>query len=412
MPLSIKVGARGSKLSQAQVWEVHKELQAFHPDIEFTPEWITTNGDTDLKTSLRLLDKSDFFTKEIDALQLQGSVRIAIHAAKDLPEPLPEGLRIVALTRGVDSSDALVYNVDPLPHGAVIGSSSLRREKNLLKWRSDLKCIDIRGNILERLALLDEGKVDGVVIAEAALIRLNLTHRKRISLEGETAALQGQLAIIARDDDYEMARLFSCLDVRRTLYLGTHPPAGHFIHYPVIKLIPRPIPPHILDHMRAYTHLIFTSKNAVTIFFNSVGNIDLNGKSVVAIGRSTASRLETYGYRAAYVAEEESQEGIINLMRPMNLDQAYILLPRSALARPLLEDFLVERKVQLQVFDLYDTVSQKIEPVPDIEQIDEIIFTSPSTVRAFVEIFSRIPDNKKLTCIGPITKQELLRSFP
>jgi len=207
------IGARSSKLSQAQVWEVHRELTLFHPDVEFIPHWVVTTGDQDLKTSLRSLDKTDFFTKEVDTLQLEGKIRISIHSAKDLPEPMKEGLTIVALTRGVDPSDSLVYNTDPLPHGAIIGTSSVRRQQNLLEWRSDLKCVDIRGNIEQRLALLDEGKVDGVVIAEAALIRLNLTHRKRMSLKSEVALLQGQLAVIARSDDEEMRELFGCIDV-------------------------------------------------------------------------------------------------------------------------------------------------------------------------------------------------------
>ncbi len=212
MRLSINVGARSSKLSQAQVWEVHRELTLFHPDVEFIPHLVATTGDRDLNTSLCTLDKTDFFTKEIDTLQLQGKIRISIHSAKDLPEPMKEGLMVVALTRGVDSSDTLVYNTDPLPRGAIIGTSSLRREQNLLKWRPDLKCVDIRGSIEQRLALLDEGKVNGVVIAEAALIRLNLTHRKRMPLKGEVAAFQGRLVVVAREGDHEMRELFKVLN--------------------------------------------------------------------------------------------------------------------------------------------------------------------------------------------------------
>lgn len=206
---SLEVGARGSKLAQAQVWEVHRELIQYHPNIEFNPHWITTTGDEDKKTSLRDLDKTDFFTREIDQMQLQGRFRISIHSAKDLPEPLAPGLKIVALTKGVDPSDVLVYN--KLPENAVIGTSSYRREQNLLQWRSDLRCVDIRGTIQERLTLLDAGELDGVVMAEAALIRLGLTHRKRIVLEGETAPLQGKLAVIALESDHEMEELFSCI---------------------------------------------------------------------------------------------------------------------------------------------------------------------------------------------------------
>jgi uroporphyrinogen-III synthase len=204
--------------------------------------------------------------------------------------------------------------------------------------------------------------------------------------------------------------------MKTVLYLGTDPKAysgkGKLVHYPVLKLVPRPIPPHILDDMDEYTHYIFTSKNAVSIFFESIGTYDLSKKVIIAIGPSTATRLEQKGCPATHVAEEETQEGVIALLRMIDLEDAYILLPHSALARKLLEDFLVQRGIRHQVCDLYDTFTQKNEPLPNLEEIDEIIFTSPSTVRAFVEIFSRIPDNKTLTCIGPVTQQELTRMLP
>jgi hydroxymethylbilane synthase len=185
-----------------------KELKVFHPHIRFDPIWIKTTGDHDLKTSLRTLDKTDFFTKELDDKLLNGEIEIAIHSAKDLPDPLPQGLKIVALTQGVDPSDALVFNADELPFGALIGTSSHRREEALLKWRSDLKCVDVRGPVDVRLTLLDSGQIDGLVVAEAALIRLNLTHRKRMLLEGATAPLQGRLAVVARVGDSQMENFF------------------------------------------------------------------------------------------------------------------------------------------------------------------------------------------------------------
>ncbi len=209
----IRVGARKSQLSQAQVREVFQELLSYHPHIEFEPVWILTSGDLDQKTSLKTLGKVDFFTKEIDQRLLDGEVSIAIHSAKDLPDPLPEGLCRVALTRGLDASDALVLRdgetLENLRAGARIGTSSARREVAIQMLRSDLVCVDIRGVIEKRLELLDQGHVDGVVAAEAALIRLGLQGRSRIILEGESAPFQGQLAVLARLGDKEMSELFS-----------------------------------------------------------------------------------------------------------------------------------------------------------------------------------------------------------
>jgi hydroxymethylbilane synthase len=214
----ISVGARSSPLSRAQLEEVLQELKQVEFDVEFYPIWLETTGDRDLKTSLRTLERTDFFTQEIDALQLSGGCRISIHSAKDLPDPLPRGLRLVALTKGVDPSDSLVLRngqtLEELPYGAKIGTSSLRREKNVRDLRLDLVCVDIRGNTQRRLTLLEQEIVDGVVMAEAALIRLRLTQCNRIFLPGERAELQGQLAVLALSEDEEMQQLFRSIDAR------------------------------------------------------------------------------------------------------------------------------------------------------------------------------------------------------
>lgn len=212
----IVVGARISSLSQAQVGEVLCAIRVHHPEVAFHQLLIPTKGDKDLSTSLRTLEKTNFFTAEVDELLLEGLCRIAIHSAKDLPEPLPAGLCIVALTQGVDSTDALVFrpneSLDTLPSGAIVATSSDRREEAVRKLRSDLHFVDVRGTIEERLRKLEIREADAVVVAEAALIRLGLTHLSRMSLPGETTPHQGQLAIMAREHDQEMKRLFACLD--------------------------------------------------------------------------------------------------------------------------------------------------------------------------------------------------------
>lgn len=214
-PLSITVGARASPLSQAQTKEVLQELRVHHPHVTFSSKFLQTTGDVDQITSLRTLDKTNFFTKEIDEMLLTGQCRIAIHSAKDLPEPLPKGLKLVALTKGLDSVDVLVFRanegVELLSSGAVVATSSERREEAVRCIRADLTFIDLRGTIEQRLAKLDRGEADAVVIAEAALIRLGLTHRNRMRLPGSTTPNQGRLAILARADDVEMHKLFACL---------------------------------------------------------------------------------------------------------------------------------------------------------------------------------------------------------
>ena len=216
IPLILEVGARASPLSKAQVKEIYEALQKYHSHVHFDIYYMSTIGDRDQATSLRTLDRTDFFTKDIDAWVLQGCGRLGIHSAKDLPIPLAKGLTLFCLTRGVDPSDSLVLRpyetLENLPSGAKIATSSIRREEMVKQLRSDLTFFDLRGTIEQRLAKLETGEADGIVVAEAALIRLELTHLNRIRLPGTTAEGQGQLAVVGREMDQEIKDLFTCLD--------------------------------------------------------------------------------------------------------------------------------------------------------------------------------------------------------
>jgi hydroxymethylbilane synthase len=206
--MKIKAGARSSPLSKAQFEEIRSAL---HPRLVLEPVWAESPGDRDRTRSLRDLEKTDFFTRDLDQMLLSGKIRIAIHSAKDLPEPLSPGLVLAALTKGIGSQDSLVFregeSLPTLPAGSVIATSSQRREDNVKRLCPDFVITDLRGTIEERLAKLYTGEADGIVVAEAALIRLKLTHLNRIMLPGDTVPLQGRLAIIARSDDEEIIPL-------------------------------------------------------------------------------------------------------------------------------------------------------------------------------------------------------------
>lgn len=211
----IKVAARDSLLSQKQVEEVLLEIKKTFPQTVFEMLWMKTTGDLALEISLLGLEKTNFFTKELDECLLSAQCDIAIHSAKDLPDPLPEGLQIYALTKGVDPSDTLVLRehdmLHTLPQGAKIGTSSFRRMRALLDLRSDFIPVDIRGTIHRRLELLSDGYVDGIVMAEAALIRLGLTHLNRILLHGESAPLQGRLAVVGKTGHTALHKMFEVI---------------------------------------------------------------------------------------------------------------------------------------------------------------------------------------------------------
>lgn len=212
----IEVGARSSPLSRVQVKEIHEALQKFYPHIHFNVHYFSTTGDLDQVASLRNLEKSDFFTKEIDTWVLEKEGRIGIHSAKDLPAPLPGGLSLFYLTKGLDPSDSLVFRegetLATLPSGAVVATSSVRREEAVQMLRSDISFCDLRGTIEQRLAKLDAREADGVVVAEAALIRLGLTHLNRIKLPGPTVEGQGRLAVVGREEDRSLRAIFNPLN--------------------------------------------------------------------------------------------------------------------------------------------------------------------------------------------------------
>lgn len=420
---TIIAGARSSPLSRAQLEEVAEELSRFHADWKIAPLWMDTLGDKDQKTSLRSLDKTDFFTRELDELLLRGGCRIAVHSAKDLPSPIPKGLKIAAVTRGVDPADALVFRtgarLETLPAGAKIATSSQRREEMVKQLRPDLTFIDVRGTIGKRLSQLEEGKADGVVVAEAALIRLKLTHLNRMLLPGETAEGQGRLAVVAREDDQEMLALFAPLDTReRILHLGLRTPLDTldktYIPFPIIQTIPKLLSTTEMEEMRALlpktTHWIFTSQTAVDLFFQLDFPLHMIRQKVVcAVGEKTAGALKRQGATAAVVAKEEYTEGLIECLESMNLKNAYFFWPHSALSRPVLSEYCTAKGISLFEKVLYETtpLDRNASDYPENRHYDTISFTSPSTVDAFLALFGAPPRDKIWRAIGPITEKKL-----
>lgn len=208
--------------------------------------------------------------------------------------------------------------------------------------------------------------------------------------------------------------------MKTVLYLGTDP--SHFIsaekvvHLPLIEIAPRAATSleirKALSDLPEYTHILFTSKNAVRVFFEHLEALSYSLETfktacIIAVGKTTRRALETRGVEVLFTAEEECQEGLIKLMRPLDLDDAYVFLPCSSLSRPLLAHFLEGRGIRHQICFTYDTVLVRPETLPNLEEVDDIIFTSPSTVAAFFQCFCHIPQGKRLGVLGPITEKAL-----
>jgi uroporphyrinogen III methyltransferase/synthase len=215
--MKLRVISRKSRLSLIQV----EEAMALFPSLAGNYELITLDTFGDKHRDISLMDPSvpeDFFTRELDEWLLDGKADIAVHSAKDLPYPLTPGLAVIALLPARDRSDALVsrsgQRLDQLPAKARIGTSSSKRKQELLTQRSDVEVVPIRGNIEERLALVDNGTIDALIVATCALQRLGLDDRIAHILPFETHPLQGHLAIVAREDHKHLAALFTEQDCR------------------------------------------------------------------------------------------------------------------------------------------------------------------------------------------------------
>ena len=216
-----RIGTRQSPLALKQVDEIRRALNKIYPAAHFEIVGIDTYGDKDKITPISEMEGSDFFTREIDIALLEGKIDFAVHSAKDLPDKILEGLELAAITESIDLHDALVskgnFTIDKLPKGAKIAASSLRRKFQLKKYRKDFQIVDVRGNIQERLAKLDEGSFDALIIAACALVRLGLEVKitQRIPLEILAPhPLQGALAVITKEDGQELINWLKVLNAK------------------------------------------------------------------------------------------------------------------------------------------------------------------------------------------------------
>jgi hydroxymethylbilane synthase len=175
-PETVVLGTRGSKLALTQAEVCAGALRAAGLGVEVRV--IRTTSDHHPETPLSVIDRRDVFTRQLDEALLGGEIDLAIHSLKDVPTELPAGITLAAITDRHDPSDALVsgerYDVDGLPEGAVVATSSLRRRAQLLHRRPDLRIVEIRGNVDTRARKIRQGEADALVLARAGLDRLGL----------------------------------------------------------------------------------------------------------------------------------------------------------------------------------------------------------------------------------------------
>lgn len=219
----VRIATRKSALALWQAEYVKAQLEHFHPEINVELLPMTTKGDVILDTPLAKVGGKGLFVKELEVAMLEGKADIAVHSMKDVPVDFPEGLGLEVICPREDPRDAFVSNtysaLSDLPQGAIVGTSSLRRQCQLKAKRPDLDIRDLRGNVNTRLKKLDEGQYDAIILAAAGLIRLKMSDRIAQYIEPEEmlpANGQGAVGIECRTDDDTIKTLLKPLECSTT----------------------------------------------------------------------------------------------------------------------------------------------------------------------------------------------------
>lgn len=214
-----RIATRQSPLALWQAHYVQQRLMAAHPGLRVELVPMVTKGDVILDTPLAKVGGKGLFVKELELAMLEDRADLAVHSMKDVPVAFPEGLGLVTICEREDPRDAFVSNhydsLDALPQGAVVGTSSLRRQSQISERRPDLVIRSLRGNVGTRLSKLDAGEYDAIILATAGLKRLELESRIRQPLPAEIslpAVGQGAVGIECRLDDSELIHLLQALN--------------------------------------------------------------------------------------------------------------------------------------------------------------------------------------------------------
>ena len=220
---AIRIGSRGSDLALCQAADVANHIRTHRPGTAVEHVVIQTSGDRMLSVPLARVGGKGLFTRELDDALLAGAIDLAVHSLKDVPTACPDGLVVTVALAREDPRDVLVAargaTLETLPPGSRVGTSSLRRRAQLLARRPDLRVLDARGNVATRLAKLDRGEFDALVLARAGLVRLGLADRITHVIapdEMVPAAGQGALAVESRAADARVSLLLPLLEHRPT----------------------------------------------------------------------------------------------------------------------------------------------------------------------------------------------------
>ncbi|WP_133479217.1 hydroxymethylbilane synthase [Cognatilysobacter segetis] len=308
---TLRIATRKSPLALWQTEHVADRLRAAHPGLAVELVPMSTRGDEVLDRSLAAIGGKGLFLKELELAMLRGDADCAVHSLKDVPMELEPGFALPAILARADHADAFVSNrhagLDALPKGAVVGTSSLRRQAQLRARRPDLVLRDLRGNVNTRLAKLDAGDYDAIVLACAGLQRLGFDDRIRARLDAPDwlpAPAQGAIAIECRSDDAATVALFAALNdaatrtcveaeraMNRALHGSCHVPVAAFARLSGTRL-----------HLEG---LVGSAVDGRQVRASAEGGIDAPD----ALGERVAQELLGHGAAALIAASSEPDTG-------------------------------------------------------------------------------------------------------
>lgn len=433
--LMLKAGTRSSNLALIQTASALRRIEKVFPSIEFKTVPFSSPGDRDLKTDLRI-SEGDFFTKDLDQAVLSGKLDCAVHSAKDLPETLPDELGMFLLPWKEDPRDVMIFSekFKQNPHDKpVIGVSSNRREAFCKKRYPNCIMKSIRGDIETRLAQLDSEDYDIVIMASAALIRLNMTKRidEWISLEKLPAPeRQGVLAVTYHNNNRfmrTMSRFFKkqhldpcCLSTSTVMLTCSEKLMqksvemikeyrGIPIETPLIKLVPTE---NCFEEseLSKFDWLILTSPTAVSIFLSQVSS-SLKLPKIAVCGPGTEKILVENGMKADLVADTNfGSQGMVDALQTTLTRDDKVLRFCSDYSSGTITSALNKMGCDVDERTLYKNIPRKIENLPDF---DVVFFASSSAIKAFVEQWGTMPlDRKIVITIGEPTFKTACKLMP
>jgi hydroxymethylbilane synthase len=234
----LTIASRESALALWQSQHIKARLEALYPQLVVKINGMTTQGDKILDVPLAKIGGKGLFVKELETALISGEADIAVHSMKDVPMDFPEGLELAVICERENPFDAFVSNryltIDALPEGAVVGTSSLRRHSQLASKRPDLIIKSLRGNVNTRLAKLDAGEFDAIILAASGLIRLGFQARIRSVLDAEQslpAVGQGALGIECRSGDDAIKTLLKPLSHSQSeVCVKAERAMNHYLH--------------------------------------------------------------------------------------------------------------------------------------------------------------------------------------